>query len=603
MTQPPGPGPDSSSVLHSLRASAGATALVAAAFSAVVGAMLLWNLLQTRVEPSDSEDLRSLKADLVSRPASAPLKAQIRELDWRLRNEFFSRRQAARKGAVLLVAGVILFFAVAGLRMAAPAQPGKPGSPPADEEAFARFARRARMGVLVAVLLLGGGAAGWALYSTFLGGSAFPPLSARAPSGGPIQPPVTTTRARTTEPTHSMPADGAMEELRRQWPRFRGAFGAGVCDGPAPTQWDGATGAGILWKAEVPLPGFSSPIVWGGRVYLTGADKKERRVYCLDANSGAILWDRDVTTDETPPEPPEVLEATGYAAPTAATDGNHVCAVFANGDIACFDPNGKALWALNLHLLENTYGYASSLDIVDGLVIVQVDQGGESEGKSRLVALDAQGGSVVWEVVRPGGGAWTSPIVVPVAGRWTVITVGTPFTMAHDLSDNSEIWRARVGGADAAPSPVFAGGLVFSVQSNNEMDAIRPDGNGDVTETHVAWKTEESVPDIASPLSDGRLVWTLTTQGDLSCYEVAKGEKVYSKELKMPFQASPSMAGGRLYLLSETGTMLILEGGRDPKEVARCAIEDTTVACPAFAGGRIYIRGKNTLYCVGAAGK
>jgi outer membrane protein assembly factor BamB len=391
-----------------------------------------------------------------------------------------------------------------------------------------------------------------------------------------------------------------LAEARKNWPRFRGVFGAGVCDAPAPTHWDAETGEGILWKQELTLPGHSSPVVWGSRVVITVADRKVRKVLCFDANDGRPLWEREVKTADSPARTPEVNEGTGFAASTAATDGNCFVAVFANGDIACFELDGNERWSRNLQLAENAYGYASSLDIAAGLVIAQVDQGGEEDKKSRLLALDVNNnGAVAWEAQRPVGGSWCSPIVVPLGEKVAVLALGEPYLIAHDLDDGSELWRAKVGARDGAPSPILAGGLAIAIQSTTEMDAVRTDGNGDVTETGVAWKADRSIPDITSPVSDGNSVWTLSTMGDLVRYRLADGQEDGNRELKMSFQASPSLAGGKLYLLADDGTMLILEAGGAMKELARCELGEKTVASPAFVGGRIYIRGEKHLFCIG----
>jgi outer membrane protein assembly factor BamB len=339
-------------------------------------------------------------------------------------------------------------------------------------------------------------------------------------------------------------------------------------------------------------------------VVVTAADRDARRVLCYDANGGELLWARDVKAADAPAEPFEFSGETnaGYAAPTPATDGNRVCAVFPNGDIACFGlADGNERWSRNLHFGPNAYGYASSLDLAGGLVIAQIDQGGAEEGKSLLLALDAASGAVRWEVKRPVGASWSSPIVTPNGKGAMVLARGDPYLIAHDLADGGELWRARAGGGDGAPSPILAGDLALCMEATAKLSAVRIGGVGDVTETNVAWTAEDDVPDVTSPVSDGNRVWTLSSIGVLNCYELAGGKKLGSKEVHMSFQASPSLAGGRLYLLAENGTMLILEATPEAAEVARCELGEQTAASPAFAGGRIYVRGAKHLFCIGGA--
>jgi outer membrane protein assembly factor BamB len=589
-------------LLRAIRPACTGAALVALSFSAVVAVGLLANLRATPADPQADPELAALKARLVLEPASTRLKEEIRAADRRLRQELLQRRAVTRKGAVLLVGGAIVLVLSLGLLAAAPPRPEKPAPVLEEESSSRRLAAAGRLGVLGVILLLAGGTAGWAMLAA---ADRTPALSARAPdepapASQPLRPDGNAVARPPLPPPRPLAAVmPGLEQIRRNWPRFRGPLGAGVYDGPAPTRWDANTGEGILWKRELPLPGHSSAVVWGSRVVVTAADKDARKVLCFDADSGRLLWEREVKTADTPAKPPEVNEGTGFAAPTAAADGNCFVAVFATGDIACFEADGNERWSRNLHLGDNAYGYASSLDLVAGLVIVQVDQGGEEEGKSRLLALDVKTGAVAWEVQRPVGGSWASPIVAPLVDKVAVLALGEPYLIAHDLEDGAELWRAKVGGRDGAPSPILAGGLVFAIQTNTDLSAVRPDGNDDVTETHVVWKAEESVPDITSPVSDGNHVWTLTTHGDLTRRRVADGQEDGNRELKMNFQASPSLAGGKLYLLSEEGTMLILEAGGEMKELARCELGEKTVASPAFVGGRIYIRGEKHLFCIG----
>ena len=607
-----------------LRPACAASALVAAAFSAAVAIMLVNAVTANPPDPQEDANFQSLKAELSERPDSGEVKEAIRAADLRLRRDFFRRREVARKGAYLLTGGAAALMLALGLLVSAPPRPIRPASRLDDETAPRRRAAVARMGVLAAVLAMLGAGVAWGVYGG--GPGAMPSLSARAPDPPAPRQAVATGSVPATMLAGTMPG---LEVIRGNWPRFRGPLGAGVYDGPAPTRWDGASGAGILWKRKLPLGGYSSPIVWGGRVVITAADKATRKVLCFDANTGEPLWERQIKVEGSPTSAPGVdepeeaadansgdpatapapdansaeedrpLSSAGYAAATPATDGNCFCAIFANGDIACFEWDGTERWGRNLSFQENTYGYSSSLDLVGGMVIVQNDRGAADTGMSRLLALDVKSGAVLWEANRPVGGSWTSPIVVPLGEKPAVLALGNPWLIAHLLEDGSELWRAEVGGADGAPSPVLAGGMVLAINANTWLSAVRPGGAGEVTETHLAWKDGNDVPDITSPVSDGKLVWTLTTYGVLSCREVATGAAAGSMKVRGTFHASPSIAGGLLYLLETDGTMVILEARPGGREVARCRLPDRTLASPAFAGRRIYVRGEKYLYCIG----
>jgi len=162
-----------------------------------------------------------------------------------------------------------------------------------------------------------------------------------------------------------------------------------------------------------------------------------------------------------------------------------------------------------------------------------------------------------------------------------------------------ELWRANCLSGDVAPSPIYANGLVFAIEAYTKLVAIRPDGQGDVTETHIDWINEDGGPDICSPVSNGEQIFLLATEGLLSCYKVSDGTRLWEHDIQEYFIASPSLVGENLYLLDEKGVMYIAEAGLEYKELARCELGEECHASPAFADGRIYIRGVENLYCIG----
>jgi outer membrane protein assembly factor BamB len=392
-----------------------------------------------------------------------------------------------------------------------------------------------------------------------------------------------------------------MEEKQEQWHRFRGPGGAGVSVYTnIPTNWDGKTGENILWKTKVPLPGRNSPVVWKDRVFLSGADPNARQVYCFDAADGKLLWRGDVPT---PPLPEgqelQLMEDTGYAASTVATDGHRVYAIFPTGDVAGFDFNGRRVWHRNLGLPDNVYGYATSLETYENLVVIQYDQGDGMDGRSRIYALDGLSGRSVWEAKRALPNSWTSPIVVDVEGQHQLVTLADPCAVAYDPADGREIWWAECVTGDVAGSPIYAGGLILLIEPYAQLLAVNPTGQGDVTETLIVWRMEEAGPDICSPVASDRYVYLLESEGYLVCCKLADGEKVYEHDLRERFTASPSIAGDKLYLLDAKGVMHIGGLGDTYEEVAVCPLGEACYASPAFVDGRIYIRGDKHLYCIG----
>jgi len=391
-----------------------------------------------------------------------------------------------------------------------------------------------------------------------------------------------------------------LEGAGETWPRFRGKGGGGIAPGEYPRSWNVTTGEGILWKIQPPLPGVSSPLVWGKRVFLTGASASSRRIYCIHADSGKLLWTGAVENVPGSPEKPiEVDKGTGHAASTPVTDGRGVYGIFANGDVAAFDLEGNRLWARNLGVPRNPYGYASSLEIHDGKILVQLDPASEEDDCAKMVALDGLTGKVLWEVKRPVEMAWATPLAIESGGSPRVVTSSDARILAHDLKDGRIIWEVECTGSEMIPSPIFAGGLVIAAISGDQVYAIRPGGSGNVSRSHVAWVQEDIVPDVPTPVASGDLVFLLDSSGYLGCCEVKTGKLIWEKDLGADFYSSPVIAGGVLYMVQRDGGVVMAGVSRKYEEIGRASIGEKCEATPAFLGGRIYIRGLKHLFCIG----
>jgi len=558
-------------------------AVAAGVFSTLVATLMLLSYLRHRplsedVTPVDTAELLALKAQLAQQPKDEALKEQLRQLDLKVRRDYFQAWAFADRGKYLLLVGVVAL--VGALKMAASCR-HEPPRVPTKQPNKDTHRRELMWGRWAVTGLAAGLAAGvWAL--------------ATAP----------TIRLATDEQEATVAAVNGHVESAENWPRFRGPQGSGVSPyGQTPTHWDGATGRNVLWKTPVPMVGQSSPVEWHHRPFLSGGNAERQQVYCYDADAGRLLWQKNVTVPtqqkQQPDEEIEIMEDTGYAAPTMAVDAKRAYAIFANGDVAAFDFAGKQLWGRNLGTPENAYGYASSLELHEGLLLIQYDQGQEDDDKSKMIALKGPTGETAWETVRPVANAWTSPTVVETGKGKQLVTVSTPWVIAYNPDDGTELWRANCMGYDVAPSPIVAAGLLLAVQPYDRMIAIDPNGAGDVTESHVAYTVDENMPDICSPVSDGRRVYLLTTEGTLSCYEAATGEPLWKHDFETEFHGSPTLADGRLYVPSLEGTMIILQPGDTFKEIGRAQLGEKTSCSPAFLTGRIYIRGEKNLYCIG----
>jgi outer membrane protein assembly factor BamB len=391
----------------------------------------------------------------------------------------------------------------------------------------------------------------------------------------------------------------SLDELKQNWPRFRGANGSGAAAiTHAPVSWTVASGTGIGWKVASPAPGFSSPVVFGNRVFFSGGDVTQREVFCLDTETGKLLWRQIVTGTPGVGPVPEVPESTGYAASTVASDGKRIYAILATGDLAAFTLEGQPDWSQSLGPLKNPYGHASSLTTWQDRLIVQLDQGESEAGKSKLLALDGRTGHTLWQRQRAVGSSWATPIMIEAAGKPQIITLAVPWVIAYAATDGTELWRVECLNGEITPSPIFAHGLVIVPSPSDKLVAIRPDGQGNVTKTHIAWSADDNVPDVTSPTSNGELIFTVTTPGMLTCFDANDGKKQWEHDYEMDFHASPALAAGRLYLFSQKGTAIIVDAARQFKEIFRAEMGDAFHASPAFAENQIFLRGLTNIWCL-----
>lgn len=642
-------------------------AMIAAIFTALALALMIANLVRARsADPADTTRIEQLRAE-INREGATPERIQtLRALDDRIRREYARTRRFAVQGAFMLLGGVAVLLLSLHLAAAYAARGPQPNPEAIEEPVLAGIASRRAVitvGVLVAGLLITlavlsrhdavaeyviaaekaeRAAQAEAARQALIGpagppgpqgvmGPAGPPGApgapgapgppgARGPAGpaGPPGPPGPPGPAGPQGPpgppgppgvagTNGVPTATAVDaEYARNWPRFRGPGGLGHAPaGEYPSAWNAESGQNIAWRAHLPLPGNSSPIVWNDRVFVTAADADTRQVLAYDAKTGKLLWARSVVSDlSADDEAPEVSEDTGYAAPTMATDGQSVFASFANGDVAAFDMAGNELWVRALGPIKNMYGHASSLVVYDKTLIVQLDQGEAEDGLSALVALDVRDRKRVWETPRPVGNSWTTPIIIRVGATDQIITAANPWVIAYEAGTGKEIWRAQVLGGEVAASPIYAGGMVIVGNDGAEMVAIRPEGQGDVTDTHVVWRASGSLPDTASPVSDGTYVYVITSFGYMTAFRLQDGQVAWERQLKGTgaFYPSPVLVGDRLYVQGGDGVMHILATGSEFREIATAGVGERVFATPAFVNGNIFIRTEKSLFRISANG-
>ena len=564
------------------------TAWVAGVFCALLCAVMLYNrFAATTNDPWKSPQLIALKEKLVAEPKNEELKQEIRRLDFEFRQHYRRRLALDGLGGWLLLGGALtLVLAAANAADLKKKFPLPQPNPDAAGQAL-RLAARAR----------------WLVVTT--GGLILAGLLILCLNIRTVLPTTQKDwnrllgRGGAEEGTAVVDAP-SLAEFQANWPRFRGWDGSGVsAQTNVLLSWDASSGTGIAWKSAIPAPGHNSPVVWSNRVFISGGTAAQREVFCFDAATGQLLWRSSIKdVPGSPLKQPEIPEDTGLAASTMATDGRRVYAIFANCDLAALTFDGAVAWSKNVGVPKNPYGYATSLAVWPGKVIVQLDQEAGAPGGSKVLAFDGSTGRLIWERARQSEPTWATPIIIEAAGKPQIIALGLPHVTGYALADGRELWRVEALEGEITPSPVFAGGLVLAISPSAKLIAIRPDGAGDVTRSHVACVAEDNVPDVTSPVSNGELVFTVTSGGLLTCFDVRDGRKLWEHDFEMEVQSSPSIAGGRVLLLGTKGVAVVVEAARQFKEAARNNLPDRFLASPAFAAGRMFLRGATNLWCI-----
>jgi outer membrane protein assembly factor BamB len=574
------------------------TASVAGVLAIVICALLAYDYSRRMAkDPLESATFNAYRNTLSQQPTNVELKKQIRTIDLELRREFFRQKAFTDVGAVLLLISVGIFLAAGKTAVTLHRRLPQPQPLLTLEDTETKWTRLALWGVtgLMGLLVVA------ALALNFTARSPLPTREGEAPaepSEMPISPATPTARQEPRPPTIVQD-----EEIANAWPSFRGPGGRGVSAfANIPTEWNATADKekNLRWKAAVPLPGNNSPVVWKDRVFLSGADENRREVFCFNAKSGKLNWRKAVpATPQSSAKMPRPPDA-GYAAPTVATDGRRVFAIFANGDLAGFDMNGGLAWSKSLGIPDSTYGYASSLTMCKNLLIVQLDQGSEKESKSKLYAFDSASGKIVWQVDRKVPNSWASPIVIRTAGRDQIVTAAKPWVIAYDPKDGKEIWRANCLQGEIGVSPTFAAGTVFTANDGANLSAIPADGQGDVT-AKIRWKGEDGMPDTCSPLANEQYVLLLTSDGTLTCYDEEKGDKLWEESFDEGGSSSPSFVAKRVFVFAKSGKAWVVEPTKEKCErIAENDLGEECITSPAFQDSCFYICGKEHLFCIGA---
>ena len=356
-----------------------------------------------------------------------------------------------------------------------------------------------------------------------------------------------------------------------------------------PTKWDLASGENIEWKSEIPKHGYNSPVINGSKVFITGADEQARELYCYDLFSGKLLWTMAATNiPGSPAQMPKTTDDTGLAASTVATNGKFVCAVFGSGDLICVDMEGNRVWAKNLGVPENHYGYASSLLVFGNSLIVQYDNG----NAKYVTSLNIATGNELWRKPRTGKISWSSPMINYVNNNPQLVILGDPGFIAYNPSNGEQLWHVDCMSGEVASSPCGAAGIVFGGSEYATLIAV------DAITGETLWKSNDYLPEVSSLVATADNLYVATSYGVLASFDTKTGELKHSHELDTEFYSSPMIVEGKLYLLSNSGEAFVFSANSEFKLLSSFSTGETTYATPAFTDGRIVVRTENRLYCV-----
>jgi len=438
------------------------------------------------------------------------------------------------------------------------------------------------------------------------------------------------------------------------WPQWRGPALRGTAEASGmPTSWGAEEN--IAWKAHLPAWSGGTPIIWGDRVFVTSpspspaaAETAEQSppeqprqfsrgrsggrrgfggfgarrdpggaqllLICISKADGSELWRQELDQGN------RQWGKQNSSSPSPVTDGEHVWAVTGTGAVAAFDMQGERIWEKNLQEQYGQFGlnwgYASSPLLHEGMLIIEVLHGNNTDDPSYIVAFDASTGKEIWREERDTDAraespdAYTTPVVLEHDGQVQIVVSGGDYVTGHDPATGREIWRAaglnprRADNYRIIGSPVAVDGMIYACTRKTPFLALRAGGQGDVTESHLAWKWEDrGAPDVPTPACDGTHLYLVDDQGIASCVDAKTGEKFWGPQRtgNGTVSASPLLADGKLYITNEQAITTVLAAGPEFKLLATNETDGSyTLSSLAVSGGQLFLRTANYLYCIGS---
>lgn len=400
-------------------------------------------------------------------------------------------------------------------------------------------------------------------------------------------------------------------EAGENWTSYRGPTDQGHCESAdLPVRWSETEN--VAWKTPLPGKAWSSPVIWGDRIWLTTAteDGTQLSAVCVAKSSGKVLHRKQLRLLAAPQY---CHPFNSYASPSPVIEEGRVYVSFGSPCTACLNSStGEVLWQRNDFVCNHFRGAGSSPMIWRNLLILHLD----GSDRQYVVAMDKQTGKTVWKTDRSvdfhdleaGTGqpsregdlrkAFSTPVIADVQGKPLLVSLGSMALYGYDPLTGAERWRAEaIGSHSGACRPVLGHGLVFSpMGSGLELWAVRPDGHGVVTDTHVVWKHKGNVSRRPSVLLVGDLLFMVDDGGVASCLEAKTGTGVWKERLGGNYSASPIDAGGKVYFCDQDGKATVIKASREYQVIGVNRLDDGFMASPAVSGNALFLRTKSALY-------
>ena len=404
------------------------------------------------------------------------------------------------------------------------------------------------------------------------------------------------------------------------WPHWRGPHHTGASgEKGLPVKWSTSTGDNIAWKLAMPTRSGATPIIWGDTVFLNVATAAggtpeapigEIELWAIDRAAGTVKWKKPLADRN------YMQRKQNMSSPSPVTDGQTVWVMTGVGILKAFDFSGKELWTRDIQkdygAFGLNWGYASSPLLHEGMLYMQVLHGMKTDDPSYVMKIDGKSGKTLWKVERPtealqeSPDSYTTPALLTYGTTKEIVITGGDAVTGHDLESGKELWRADGLNPDKArnyrivASPVVAGGLVIAPTRIRPMIAVKPGGRGNITATHTAW-TFDRGPDVPTPVSDGKLLYSVDDGGRVTALDVQTGAVIYGPERLKPaiYSASPTLADGKIYVTNEEGLTSVFSAGPKFELLAENDSAEYTLSTISVSQGQLFLRTEKFLYAIG----